>query len=196
MRYMDDDERDVIRRQNKETFGAYLKRKRLKDGVTQEELAQQLEVGRTEISHYENGTREMPFSSFFILGECLGFNMTDYVLDTSSSRIMDLYEKAIYREIGKDKGFTIGYVSQMKKTSSFNKQKETIIQALMLYFDSDVSIEAKQLLVIADMLYQKIENKSAMNDVYYAIVQQVAQTGDRRLDKFFEEYIRIIRNER
>lgn len=171
--------------------------KRNKDGATQEDIAKQLDVNRTEISHYENGTRDMPISSFFVLGECLNFKLKDYAIEIDSYKAVDLFEKAIYREKGKDKPFTIGYVTPLLDTKyTKNERKELLSQALKIYFDSDVSEESKKMLSVADILYEIVSDKSSMNDVYVHIVNNIANTGDRRMDAIIREYISIIENER
>lgn len=197
MKRLSDNERDFIRKRCCKDIGRYIKRKRNKDGATQEELAEQLNVNRTAISHYENGTRDMSISSFFVIGECLGYNLKDYVLDIESQKAVDLYEKAIYRESGRDKFFHIGYVTTigpMKQTES-DKRKDLLSQALEVYFESDVSQNAKRMLVLADMLYRTMADKSAMSTAYKSIVREIADTGNRKMDAIFMEYISIVRNE-
>lgn len=66
MKRLSDNKRDFIRKKYCKDIGRYIKRKRNKDGAIQEELAEQLDVNRTTISHYENGTRDMPISSFLL----------------------------------------------------------------------------------------------------------------------------------
>ena len=198
MRYMDDFEVQLIRKNSLSDFGEFLKKKRNRDSVSQEDLAEQLGVSRTEISHYENGKRDMPFSSFFVLGECFGFDMKDYALEISSREAVSLFEKAIYREVGKDKETGMDYLTTFldKSHRMSNKEKETLEEVLRMYFDSEITTEVKQTLVLADMLYQKISNKRVMNELYFEIVQSISDSGNKRLDAFIREYIQMIRNER
>lgn len=198
MKRLSDNERDFIRKKCCNDIGRYIKRKRNKDGATQEELAKQLNVNRSTISHYENGTRDMPISSFVVIGECLGYNLKDYILDIESHKAVDLYENAIYRERGRDKPFSIGYVATISPTTytQSDKRKDLLSQALEVYFESDISQNAKRMLVLADMLYRTMPDKSAMNTAYESIVREIADTGNRQMDAIFMEFISIVRNER
>lgn len=198
MRHISEAEREMIRERTLKMVGDFIKKKRTKDGATQEDIAKQLDVNRTEISHYENGTRDMPLSSFFVIGKCLDFNLKDYAVEIDSYKAVDLFEKAIYREKGQDKPFTIGYVTPLMdaKYTKYNERKELLSQALKIYFDSDVSEESRKMLSAADMLYRIVSDKSAMNDVYVHIVNDIANTGDTRMNAIIREYISIIENER
>lgn len=157
-----------------------------------------LDVSRAEISYYESGSRDMPISSFFVIAECLGYNLKDYILDIESHKAVDLYENAIYRERGRDKPFSIGYVATISPTTytQSDNRKDLLLQALEVYFESDVSQNAKRMLVLADMLYRTMPDKSAMNTAYESIVREIADTGSRQMDAIFMEFISIVRNER
>lgn len=197
MRNLSEAECEMIRENSRQGVGKFIKKKRLKDGATQEDVANELGVTRAEISYYESGSRDMPLSSFFVMGKCLDFDLKDYVIEIDSYKAVDLFEKAIYREQGKDKPFKIGYVTPLldiKHTKT--ERKELLSQALKIYFDSDVSAESKKMLSVADMLYKIVNDKEIMNSVYVHIVNNIADTGNERMNALIREYISIIENER
>ena len=138
------------------------------------------------------------FRLFFVMGKCLDFSLKDYLIEIDSYKAVDLFEKAIYREKGKDKPFTIGYITPLMdaKYVQRNERKELLSQALKIYFDGDIAEESRKVLSVADMLYRIVSDKSAMNDVYAHIVNNIADTGDMRMNALIREYISIIENER
>lgn len=52
------------------------------------------------------------------------------------------------------------------------------------------------MLSVADMLYEIVNDKETMNSVYVHIVNNIADTGNERMNALIREYISIIENER
>lgn len=201
MKHLSKTQVDNIRKRELLKIGEFIKRRRTRQNVTQNDVAEVLSVNRAEISYYESGSRDMPISSFFVLGEALGFKLKDYVLDIEAREAVDLYEKAIYREVGKDKSFKMEYMTSMQSLGQMNgmyadKKKEMVLQMIEAYFNSDASEDNKTKLVLADMLYESVSDKTAMKSVYKSIVREVADTGNKYIDAAFKEYVSIVRNER
>ena len=98
----------------------------------------------------------------------------------------------------RDKPFSIGYVATISPTThtQSDKRKDLLSQALEVYFESNISQNAKRMLVLDDMLYRAMADKSAMKTAYESIVREIADTGNRQMDAIFMEFISIIRNER
>lgn len=134
---------------------------------------------------------------FFVTGECLDFNLKDYIIELECRDAVDLYEKAIYRGVGKEKRFDMEYIGTLEpmRLSKTDRQKEMLEQSLQIYFDSGVAGSAKRMLFFADMLYRELSNKNAMRDTYEYIVSDIAHTGNRQMDAIFMKYISIVRNE-
>ena len=84
MKHLSKTQVDNIRKRELLKIGEFIKRRRTRQNVTQNDVAEVLSVNRAEISYYESGSRDMPISSFFVLGEALGFKLKDYVLDIES----------------------------------------------------------------------------------------------------------------
>lgn len=62
----------------KENVGANIKRYRLKKGMTQEQLAKELDVNRQTVGRWENGTLEPRTKKLLAIAEVLG--VTEYEL--------------------------------------------------------------------------------------------------------------------
>lgn len=57
------------------TFGRVLKELRVKNGMTQGDLANRLEISRSAISMYENGEREPDFETMEFIADIFGTDM-------------------------------------------------------------------------------------------------------------------------
>lgn len=165
MRYLDEFEVKSFQKRSRLTFGEYLRKIRKRNGVTQEELAEQLNLNRTEISHYENGSRDISFSNFCVLSECFEFSLRDYEVDTTLPSTLNLFENAIYREIGRDKRDTIGYLTPSMDISHTiqSKRQEFIENELRQYFDESKAKDIREILILADMLYYKVSDGCCKN---------------------------------
>lgn len=77
-------------------IGNRLKEVRKKRGITQKELAQQLDYERTMISRYETGVLEISLKFFELLSEKLGLDTAVYIQygkqygDTQHENVIDL----------------------------------------------------------------------------------------------------------
>lgn len=198
MNKLTESEVENIRKRELLTIGEFIKRKRTKQNATQNDVADVLGVSNAEVSYYESGSRDMPISSFSVIGECLDFKLKDYVLEIEPTKAVRLFEGAIYREAGKEKGYKMQYMAYTghKDYSYTNNKKDVLSNTIEVYFERDTSENDRRTLVLADMLYNSVSDKSSMKSVYKSIVRDIADTGDRRMNAVFREYISIIRNER
>lgn len=77
-------------------IGNRLKEEREKRGIAQQQLAQQLDYGRTMISRYETGVSEIPLKFFELLSEKWGLDTAVYIQygkqygDTQHENVIDL----------------------------------------------------------------------------------------------------------
>lgn len=198
MNKLTESEVENIRKRELLLIGEFIKRKRTKQSATQNDVADVLGVSNAEVSYYESGSRDMPISSFSVIGECLDFKLKDYVLEIEPRKAVHLYNDAINRAEGKDDMYRIGFVTtpapiRIKKSS---ERMDFLTREINYYFESDKSDTAKRMLVLADMLYREMSDKSAMRYTYECIVDEIAETGERRMNAIFREYISNVRNER
>lgn len=56
-----------------EEYGAYIKAKRVENGLTQAEVANKLGISQQAYSRYEKGTREPDFEHIVKIADVLGF---------------------------------------------------------------------------------------------------------------------------
>lgn len=62
-------------------LGKYLKQYRIKNGLTQADLAEKLSVSQNAISQYETGKRCPPISRIANIAKTLGCSVSDIVSD-------------------------------------------------------------------------------------------------------------------
>ena len=60
-------------------FAEFLKDYRMKNGLTQAELASKLSVSQNTVSQYESGKRNPPVASFFAIAEAMGVEVSELV---------------------------------------------------------------------------------------------------------------------
>lgn len=60
-------------------ISSFLKEYRMKNGLTQSELAEKLSVSQNAVSQYENGKRNPPISSISGFAKAMGVTVADLV---------------------------------------------------------------------------------------------------------------------
>lgn len=199
MKELTREEVERIREDSRIVVGTTILRKRQKDGCTQEDVAEVLNVNRSEISKYENGTRDMLLSSLFVLGECLGFDLMDIMLDMNRNTA-DLYEEAIYRSKGvKKTWYTVKYVNQLGKSCNkvFNERKNELKIILNNYFGYENTSHKRKILVIADALYDVMKYSSGfeIEQIYKCILDSIEKEDNKVFKACLDEYRDIVLDE-
>ena len=188
---MDELDKARIRKEFLIEVGYTIRKNRIKNRISQEDLAAYLGVDRSSISKYENGKMDMPVSNLPLISQHCDFSITEFVKKKDTDLLMDVLDKSIYR------GYPLAHkdVVQFPATQAKPKKRnaytrEEVAEYLML---EENRLKREALSITADILPLAKEDFSGRLDhILKATVDFVLYDVDSAKNKKLQGYLKNV----
>lgn len=188
---MDEFDKARIRKEFLIEIGYTIRKNRIKNRISQEDLSVYLGVDRSSISKYENGKMDMPVSNLPLISHYCKFSMAEFVKTQDSKRLMSALEESIRYGYPKPCKDVVQFPTSQLKPKKRNAYTREEVTEYLMQEENEVKREA--LNAIADILpLAKKDLSGRISYILKATVDFVLYDEDAAKCKKLQGYLKNV----